>query len=55
MKNQDIEIPKIGLGTWGIGGCMESDFAHDADSVAVMKKAIQLGYTHIDTAELYGA
>ena len=41
---QDILIPKLGLGTWLIYGptCME-----------VVKKALAVGYRHIDTAQVY--
>jgi diketogulonate reductase-like aldo/keto reductase len=40
-----IEIPALGLGTWQLKGkqCTE-----------VVQLALQLGYTHIDTAEIYG-
>ena len=39
-----VEIPKIGLGTWFIGN----------DEVAkTVKKAVELGYRHIDTAQAY--
>lgn len=38
-------IPILGLGTWNLTGkiCIDS-----------VRKAIELGYTHIDTAEVYG-
>ena len=42
--NNGIEIPEIGLGTWLI----------DNDKVKnVIKTAVELGYTHIDTAQAY--
>jgi len=53
--NQDLDIPVIGLGTWGIGGFMESDTSQDQEAIQSIKEAIELGYFHIDTAELYGA
>ncbi len=34
---------------------MSSDTSRDEESVAAIKKAMELGYTHIDTAEMYGA
>lgn len=40
-----IEIPQLGLGTWLI----DNDKAYDA-----VKKALEVGYRHIDTAEAYG-
>jgi len=45
----------LGLGTWEIGGGMSRDTSKDMEGVAAIKKAIELGYTHIDTAEMYGA
>jgi diketogulonate reductase-like aldo/keto reductase len=44
-----IDVPVIGLGTWN----MERDDAKAA--VAAIRRAIELGMTHIDTAEMYGA
>lgn len=40
----DVEIPKLGLGTWMID---------DASVPSAVKKAIELGYRHIDTAQAY--
>lgn len=51
----NFKIPVIGLGTWGIGGFMEADSSKDEEAVQAIKDAIELGYSHIDTAELYGA
>jgi diketogulonate reductase-like aldo/keto reductase len=42
-------LPVIGLGTWN----MEGDDPHDV--VRSVQRAIELGMTHIDTAELYGS
>jgi diketogulonate reductase-like aldo/keto reductase len=44
----DVEVPVIGLGTWN----MEAD--DQADAVAAMRRAVDVGATHLDTAELYG-
>jgi len=38
-------IPVAGLGTWRLNG---------RQCIRVVKKAIDLGYSHIDTAEMYG-
>lgn len=40
-----IQIPKLGLGTWMI---------NDNDATEAVKKAIELGYRLIDTAQAYG-
>lgn len=39
-----VEIPKLGLGTWMI----EDDVVADA-----VKKAVEIGYRHVDTAQAY--
>jgi diketogulonate reductase-like aldo/keto reductase len=44
-----VDIPIIGQGTWR----MESDDPKAA--VAALERGIELGMTHIDTAELYGS
>ena len=44
----DVEIPVIGIGTWK----MEYDDRRAA--VAAIQRAVELGMTHVDTAELYG-
>lgn len=44
--NNGIEIPAIGFGTWQIP---EGDEAYQA-----VKEALAAGYTHIDTAAIYG-
>jgi len=39
-----VTIPKLGLGTWMI----------DDDVAEAVRKAVELGYRHIDTAQAYG-
>src|SRR5512133_2616309 len=50
---RDLQIPKIGFGTWTIGGSSTPDRAQDARSLAALRSALELGYTHFDTAEMY--
>ena len=50
----DIKIPVLGLGTWLIGGALEADYSQDIKAITAIKKAIELGYSHLDTAEMYG-
>ncbi len=48
------KLPVIGLGTWKIGGQMAADYSHDEEAVALIQKAMRMGYSHIDTAQMYG-
>jgi diketogulonate reductase-like aldo/keto reductase len=50
---QNISIPKIGFGTWTIGGESSPDRAQEDRSLAALRSALELGYTHFDTAEYY--
>jgi diketogulonate reductase-like aldo/keto reductase len=44
-----VSIPVLGLGTWN----MEHD--DRAECIRAVRRAIDLGMTHVDTAELYGS
>ena len=46
----DVSVPALGLGTWRMG---ESPASHPRD-VAAVRRAFELGYRLIDTAEMYG-
>ena len=50
-----VRIPALGAGTWGIGGKDAADYSNDVESIISIRTAIDLGMTHIDTAEYYGA
>jgi diketogulonate reductase-like aldo/keto reductase len=58
MKHKTLktgeQIPVLGLGTWRLGGSLFPDYSQDRQSVKTIQAAIELGYTHIDTAEIYG-
>ncbi|PLV60127.1 aldo/keto reductase [Thermotoga sp. KOL6] len=54
LNNTGEKIPALGLGTWGIGGFETPDYSRDEEMVELLRKAIEMGYTHIDTAEYYG-
>jgi diketogulonate reductase-like aldo/keto reductase len=43
-----LEVPVLGLGTWN----MERDDKKRA--IAAIRRALELGLTHVDTAEMYG-
>src|SRR5947208_15653907 len=53
LKN-NFEMPVYGLGTWQMGG-RKTYHPHKNDEVDIkaIKTAIDLGVTHIDTAESY--
>ena len=52
LGNTKEKIPIIGYGTWGIE--KDKDKQYYENWKAAMKKGIELGITHIDTAEIYG-
>lgn len=47
------QLPVMGLGTWTMGGRSRPDPAQDARALEALAAAIAIGYTHIDTAEMY--
>jgi len=51
----NVTLPKIGFGTWTIGGDSYPDPARDAASLIALRAALEVGYTHFDTAEMYAA
>jgi len=53
LHNQQIQ--KIGFGTWSIGGGMSPDRSTDARSLIALRAALEIGYTHFDTAEMYAS
>jgi len=58
MKNArlaDLEVSRIGLGAMTMAGTYTSEGAlDDAESIRTIHRALDLGVTHIDTAEIYG-
>ena len=50
---QNLRLPKIGFGTWRIGGEGSPDPSRDADSMYALRCALGMGYTLFDTAEGY--
>jgi len=49
------KIPALGLGTFGIGGRFKAEYSRDEYWIELIKSAVEMGYTLIDTAEIYGA
>ncbi|GHH77422.1 aldo/keto reductase [Promicromonospora soli] len=58
MKNArlgDLEVSRIGLGAMTMAGTYTSEGVLDnAESIRTIHRALDLGVTHIDTAEIYG-
>lgn len=52
----DLNLTTVGLGTWAIGGPWDYGWGpqDDAESIAAIQKAIDLGINWIDTAPAYG-
>jgi diketogulonate reductase-like aldo/keto reductase len=48
-------IPKIGFGMWRIGGDSFPNPSLDAASLTALRSALEIGYTHFDTAESYAS
>src|SRR3989441_8867487 len=57
LGNSDIKITPVGFGAWALGG-PGWEFAwgaqDDADSIAAIHRALELGVNWIDTAAVYG-
>jgi aryl-alcohol dehydrogenase-like predicted oxidoreductase len=54
LGRTNIEVSEIGYGAWGIGG-MQWLGGTDDESLASLRRAIELGLNFIDTALAYGA
>jgi diketogulonate reductase-like aldo/keto reductase len=50
-----LSIPKVGFGTWRIGGDSYADPKLDSVSLTALRTALEVGYAHFDTAEGYAA
>jgi 2,5-diketo-D-gluconate reductase B len=48
-----MTLPKIGFGTARVGGRIIPNPFRDAAWIKILRSALDLGYTHFDTAELY--
>src|ERR1700733_7560742 len=53
IKLGGLDVARIGLGTMGMTGTYGADL-DDAESIRTIHRAIELGVTLIDTAEIYG-
>jgi diketogulonate reductase-like aldo/keto reductase len=51
FDHSGIALPVIGQGTWD----MPEHGARRADAIRAIRRGVELGMTHLDTAEMYGA
>jgi aryl-alcohol dehydrogenase-like predicted oxidoreductase len=49
-----LDVSRIGLGTMAMSGYYLDPDSNDAESIRTIHRALDLGVTHIDTAEIYG-
>lgn len=53
-KLGDLTVSRLGLGCMGMSHLYTGHSVDDRSSIATIHRALDLGVTHIDTAELYG-
>jgi aryl-alcohol dehydrogenase-like predicted oxidoreductase len=49
-----LDVSRIGLGTMAMSGYYLDPTSSAAESIRTIQRALELGVTHIDTAEIYG-
>jgi len=49
-----LDVSRIGLGTMAMSGYYLDPDSSDTESIRTIQRALELGVTHIDTAEIYG-
>ena len=56
LGNSDLQITRVGLGTWAIGGPWEYGWGpqNDNDSIDAIIEAIEVAVNWVDTAPIYG-
>ncbi|MGY5450351.1 aldo/keto reductase [Agarivorans sp. MS3-6] len=56
LGNSDLQITRIGLGAWAMGGLWQWGWGtqQDQDSINTIQHALSLGINWIDTAPVYG-
>ena len=62
LGRSGIEVSEVGFGCWAIGGPAIADGmpdgwgdVDDEESVAALRRGLELGVTFFDTADVYGA
>ena len=56
LGSSDLDITAIGFGAWAVGGDWKFGWGRqeDADSIAAIHRALEIGINWIDTAAIYG-
>src|SRR5881396_2988427 len=49
-----LDVSRIGLGAMSMAGYYNIGAGSDAESIRTIHRALDLGVTHLDTAEIYG-
>ena len=49
-----LDVSRVGLGTMAMSGYYLDPISSEAESVRTIQRALELGVTHFDTAEIYG-
>ncbi|MFF8035969.1 aldo/keto reductase [Streptomyces sp. NPDC016626] len=49
-----LDVPRIGLGVMGISAYYTGAGRDETESIRTIRRAVDLGVTHLDTAEMYG-
>ncbi|WP_327672725.1 MULTISPECIES: aldo/keto reductase [unclassified Streptomyces] len=54
IKLGDLDVSRIGLGAMGMSHGYTDSGTDEEESIRTLHRALELGVTHIDTAEIYG-
>lgn len=54
IKIGELEVSRLGLGAMSMSGFYDIGSGSDEESIRTIHRALELGVTHIDTAEIYG-
>ena len=49
-----LDVSRVGLGAMSMSGYYNIGEGSDAESIRAIHRALDLGVTHLDTAEIYG-
>jgi aryl-alcohol dehydrogenase-like predicted oxidoreductase len=50
----ELDVSRIGLGAMSMSGYYKTGEGSDTESMRTIHRALDLGVTHLDTAEIYG-